>query len=108
MIGKSIALARVFVKTQAKIIILDEALGQMDAYKKRGMVVPALSRFIKKWNMTLILVSHDMVSIEGARTPPTLPVVVILLNSLFVSRGTQNLRHAHGRARTPGLAPGAP
>lgn len=56
------------MKTQAKIIILDEALGQMDAYKKRGMVVPALGRFIKKWNMTLIIISHDMVSIEGMRT----------------------------------------
>ncbi|ELR12905.1 ABC transporter, ATPbinding domain containing protein [Acanthamoeba castellanii str. Neff] len=63
--AQSIALARVFVKTQAKIIILDEALGQMDAYKKRGMVVPALTRFVKKWNMTLIIISHDMVSIEG-------------------------------------------
>jgi ABC-type thiamine transport system ATPase subunit len=78
-------LARVFVKTQAKIIILDEALGQMDAYKKRGMVVPALTRFVKKWNMTLIIISHDMVSIEGAsaQPPPFLSVFCYLFFLYF-------------------------
>jgi len=70
----------VFVKTHAKIIILDEALGQMDAYKKRGMVVPALSRFIKKWGMTLIIISHDMVSIEGPPySPSTLAPFCLML-----------------------------
>ena len=72
------------MKTQAKIIILDEALGQMDAYKKRGMVVPALTRFVKKWDMTLIIISHDMVSIEGAPAQPCYYYYYYLLFFLFI------------------------
>jgi ABC-type Mn2+/Zn2+ transport system ATPase subunit len=52
----------VYVRTKAKIIILDEALGQMDAFKKREVVFPRLFDFVDKHNMALILISHDLVS----------------------------------------------
>eukprot|EP01087_Luapelamoeba_hula_P018310 TRINITY_DN5885_c0_g1_i2.p1 TRINITY_DN5885_c0_g1~~TRINITY_DN5885_c0_g1_i2.p1 ORF type:complete len:806 (-),score=153.64 TRINITY_DN5885_c0_g1_i2:2-2419(-) len=63
--AQSVALARVFVRTDAKIIILDEALGQMDALKKRDIIFPSLMRFVKKWKMTLIMVTHDIPSVVG-------------------------------------------
>ena len=60
-LAQSVALARVYVRKQAKIVILDESIGQMDNYKKRSIIFPQLFEFIAKNNMTLIMVSHDMV-----------------------------------------------
>ena len=42
-------------------MILDEAMGQMDGFKKREIILPRLFEFVKQHNMTLILISHDAV-----------------------------------------------
>lgn len=62
-LAQSVALARVYVRPQARIVILDESIGQMDNYKKRAIIFPYLFDFIEKHNMTLIMISHDMVNI---------------------------------------------
>mmetsp|Transcript_25917 Transcript_25917/g.36673 ORF Transcript_25917/g.36673 Transcript_25917/m.36673 type:complete len:107 (+) Transcript_25917:789-1109(+) len=62
--AQSVALARVFLRTQAQIVVLDEALSQMDAIKKREHILPNLLNFVKEHNMTLIIVSHDLQSIS--------------------------------------------
>ena len=59
-LAQSVALARIFVKTTAKIIILDEATSQMDSIKKRE-ILPRIVDFATKNNMTLIIVTHDLV-----------------------------------------------
>ena len=58
---QSVALARVYVRPQAKLIILDESIGQMDNFKKRSIIFPYLFDFVEKHHMTLIMISHDMV-----------------------------------------------
>eukprot|EP00003_Mantamonas_plastica_P026478 TRINITY_DN5427_c2_g2_i1.p2 TRINITY_DN5427_c2_g2~~TRINITY_DN5427_c2_g2_i1.p2 ORF type:complete len:185 (-),score=77.08 TRINITY_DN5427_c2_g2_i1:1352-1906(-) len=62
--AQSIALARVFLRPKAKILILDEALGQMDAYKKREIIMPRLYRYVEQNNMALIMISHDLFSMK--------------------------------------------
>jgi len=62
--AQSIALARVFVRTKAKIIILDEALGQMDLFKKRTIILPSLVQLVNTRNICLIIVSHDLRSLS--------------------------------------------
>eukprot|EP01132_Coremiostelium_polycephalum_P002872 gene2872-3569_t len=64
--AQSIALARIFVRTEAKIVILDEAMSQMDAFKKREIIFPKLFQFAEKNNITLIIVTHDLLSIQNA------------------------------------------
>ncbi|EGG17983.1 putative non-transporter ABC protein [Cavenderia fasciculata] len=64
--GQSIALARIFVRTEAKIVILDETMSQMDAFKKREIIFPKLFQFAEKHNITLIIVTHDLMSIQNA------------------------------------------
>jgi ABC-type multidrug transport system ATPase subunit len=61
--AQSVALARVFLRTQAQIVILDESMGQMDALKKREVIFPTLFRFVKQHRMTLILISHDVAQV---------------------------------------------
>mmetsp|Transcript_35829 Transcript_35829/g.57561 ORF Transcript_35829/g.57561 Transcript_35829/m.57561 type:complete len:301 (-) Transcript_35829:96-998(-) len=61
--AQSVALARVFLRPEAQIVILDEALGQMDAIKRNSHVLPRLFEFVKKHNQTLVLVSHDLGSV---------------------------------------------
>jgi len=61
--AQSVALARVFLRTQAQIVILDESMGQMDALKKREVIFPTLFRFVKEHRMTLILISHDVAQV---------------------------------------------
>ncbi|GAM23859.1 hypothetical protein SAMD00019534_070340 [Acytostelium subglobosum LB1] len=63
--AQSIALARIFVRTEAKIVILDEAMSQMDAFKKREVIFPKLFQFAENNNITLIIVSHDIVSLQS-------------------------------------------
>ncbi len=36
--------------------------GQMDAYKKREVIMPRLTNFVRTNNITLITISHDLVS----------------------------------------------
>ena len=70
--AQSVALARVFLRKDAQIIILDEAMGQMDAIKKRELIFPRLFEFVKKHRMTLILISHDV------------PLVCKLVDTVYV------------------------
>jgi ABC-type multidrug transport system fused ATPase/permease subunit len=60
--AQSIALARVFIRTHAKLIILDEAVSQMDQLKLRSIVFPKLFEFASKWNMCLIVITHNLIS----------------------------------------------
>jgi len=80
--AQSVALARVFVRTDTKILILDEAFGQMDAYKKTNIIYPAIMKFVKKWDMTLILVSHDMQSIQN------MDVIYVMHQGRLVHQGS--------------------
>jgi len=43
---------------------LDEAMSQMDAYKKRAIIFPKLFEFTKKFNITIIIITHDLTSIQ--------------------------------------------
>ena len=61
--AQSVALARIFLKKESQVILLDEAMGQMDAHKKKTHILPHLMQFVKEHNMTLILVSHDMATV---------------------------------------------
>ncbi|KAK5581476.1 hypothetical protein RB653_001509 [Dictyostelium firmibasis] len=63
--AQSIALARIFVRTEAKIVILDESMSQMDAFKKREIIFPKLFGFAEKHNITLIIVTHDLASVQN-------------------------------------------
>ncbi|EGC36488.1 hypothetical protein DICPUDRAFT_77869 [Dictyostelium purpureum] len=63
--AQSIALARVFVRTEAKVIVLDESLSAMDYYKKFNICLPKLFNFAEKHNITIILVTHDVASIQN-------------------------------------------
>jgi ABC-type multidrug transport system fused ATPase/permease subunit len=56
--AQSIALARVFVRTSAKMVILDESTSQMDAVKLRTVVFPKLLDFVEEWRMCLIVITH--------------------------------------------------
>jgi ABC-type multidrug transport system fused ATPase/permease subunit len=58
--AQSVALARVFLRKTAQIVILDESMGQMDALKKRELIFPTLFQFVKEHRMTLIIISHDV------------------------------------------------
>ena len=58
--AQSIALARVFLRKNSRIVILDESMSAMDPIKKRGYIMPNLLTFVKENGITLILVSHDM------------------------------------------------
>eukprot|EP00467_Chlorarachnion_reptans_P007762 CAMPEP_0114493946 /NCGR_PEP_ID=MMETSP0109-20121206/4382_1 /TAXON_ID=29199 /ORGANISM="Chlorarachnion reptans, Strain CCCM449" /LENGTH=797 /DNA_ID=CAMNT_0001670935 /DNA_START=30 /DNA_END=2423 /DNA_ORIENTATION=- len=61
--AQSVAMARVFLKPEAQIVILDEALSQMDAVKRNHHVLPRLFRHVKENNQTLIMVTHDVLSV---------------------------------------------
>eukprot|EP00475_Leptophrys_vorax_P000385 TRINITY_DN1021_c0_g1_i19.p1 TRINITY_DN1021_c0_g1~~TRINITY_DN1021_c0_g1_i19.p1 ORF type:complete len:585 (-),score=127.10 TRINITY_DN1021_c0_g1_i19:1474-3228(-) len=62
--AQSIALARIFLRTSSDVIILDEALGQMDAIKKREFILPNLLEFARTQRKTLIMITHDMSVVE--------------------------------------------
>jgi len=62
--AQSIALARVFLRTQSRVLILDEATSQMDAIKKRDIVMPNVARFVRDNGMALVLISHDLARIQ--------------------------------------------
>jgi len=62
--AQSIALARIFVRPETKILILDEAMSQMDAYKKREIIFPKLFEFTRKNDIALIIITHDLLSIQ--------------------------------------------
>jgi ABC-type bacteriocin/lantibiotic exporter with double-glycine peptidase domain len=57
---QSVALARIFLKKDAKFIILDESTSAMDPIKKRSLILPHLLDHVKKNRIGLILVTHDM------------------------------------------------
>ena len=61
--AQSVALARVFLRRDAQIVILDEAMGQMDAIKKREFIFPNLFAFCRAHGMTLIVITHDVAAV---------------------------------------------
>jgi len=81
--GQSIALARVFLRKQSQIVILDEALSKMDGIKKRELILPRLFQFVRKYNMTLILISHDLSTVC-----PLVEKVLVLENGRLVQQGS--------------------
>ena len=96
--AQSIALARIFVRHDTKILILDEgvsetsiiftyiylylllhlfilkiAMSQMDAYKKREIIYPRLFEFTRKFGIALIIITHDLVVPLSLPLPLPLP-----------------------------------
>eukprot|EP00656_Telonema_subtile_P029043 TRINITY_DN3191_c0_g1_i6.p1 TRINITY_DN3191_c0_g1~~TRINITY_DN3191_c0_g1_i6.p1 ORF type:complete len:693 (-),score=164.64 TRINITY_DN3191_c0_g1_i6:115-2193(-) len=75
-IMQSVALARIFLRKSASIVILDEAFGQMDSVKKREVILPKLLRFVRAHGMTLILVTHEVETVSYTHlTLPTKRIV---------------------------------
>lgn len=62
--AQSIAMARVFVRTSAKMVILDESTSHMDPVKLRTVVFPKLLDFVEEWGMCLIVITHHYNSIR--------------------------------------------
>lgn len=62
--AQSIAMARVFVRTSAKMVILDESTSHMDPVKLRTVVFPKLLDFVEEWRMCLIVITHHYNSIR--------------------------------------------
>ncbi len=62
--AQSVALARIFLRPRAKIVILDESLGQMDAVKKRDFIMPRLVEFVRRHRMALLLITHEMPALK--------------------------------------------
>jgi ABC-type multidrug transport system fused ATPase/permease subunit len=62
--AQSVALARIFLKKDAKIVILDESMSAMDPIKKRQVIFPNLLSFAKERNLSLIMITHDMNNLE--------------------------------------------
>jgi ATP-binding cassette subfamily B multidrug efflux pump len=58
--AQSIALARAFLRKDARIVILDESMSAMDPIKKRQIIMPNLMSFVRENDITLIMISHDM------------------------------------------------
>ncbi|KYR00105.1 putative non-transporter ABC protein [Tieghemostelium lacteum] len=83
--AQSIALARIFVRTEAKVVILDEAMSQMDAYKKREIIFPKLFQFAERNNITLIIVTHDIQSIQN-----TVDHIFVLDHGKLIHQGSHN------------------
>eukprot|EP00026_Physarum_polycephalum_P002286 Phypoly_transcript_02292.p1 GENE.Phypoly_transcript_02292~~Phypoly_transcript_02292.p1 ORF type:complete len:940 (+),score=120.89 Phypoly_transcript_02292:395-2821(+) len=82
--AQSIALARIFVRHETKILILDEAMSQMDAYKKREIIYPRLFEFTRKFGIALIIITHDLLSIQDVDH------VFVLDQGRLVHQGTHN------------------
>lgn len=81
-LAQSVALARIFLRTSSQLVILDEATGQMDAIKLREFVIPNVFNFVKKHNMTLIVISHDLPSVS-----PLVDCVYVLEGGKIVQQG---------------------
>ena len=58
--AQSVALARVLLRREAEILVLDEALGQMDAIKKREVIMPNIMAFCRRHGTMLLMVTHDV------------------------------------------------
>lgn len=63
-LAQSVALARVFLRPQAQLVILDESMSQMDLIKKNEIILPNLLQYIRQHNQTLLLISHDVAYIS--------------------------------------------
>lgn len=62
--AQSVALARIYLQKQAKIIILDESTSAMDPIKKRDVIFPNLFKHVRKNGLTLLMISHDMTYLD--------------------------------------------
>jgi ABC-type multidrug transport system fused ATPase/permease subunit len=78
---QSLSLARIFLRKDAQFVILDEAMGQMDAIKT-SQILPKLFAFIKNHNMTLLIISHHLRSIA-----PLVDEIYVLHDGHVVQHG---------------------
>lgn len=93
--AQSVALARVFLRPQAQLIILDEAMGQMDVIKKREVIFPRLLEFARRQNAALIIVSHD---IQGLCTLDEVDEIIVMDEGRIAQRGSHaQLMAAHAQ-----------
>ncbi len=60
-VQKRVELARVLV-TQPRLLLLDEPVAGMNAAEKLDMVA-AIRRCVEHWNVTVLLIDHDMASV---------------------------------------------
>jgi ABC-type multidrug transport system fused ATPase/permease subunit len=58
--AQSVALARAFLRKDARIVVLDESMSAMDPFKKRVVIIPQMMQHIRARGLTLIMVSHEM------------------------------------------------
>jgi ABC-type transport system involved in cytochrome bd biosynthesis fused ATPase/permease subunit len=82
--AQSVALARIFLKKDSRIIILDESMSAMDPIKKRQVIFPNLLKFAKKKEITLVMITHDMTNLD------LFDHMLMLENGRIVCQGTHN------------------
>jgi len=80
--AQSIALARIYLQKKARVIILDESTSAMDPIKKRDIIFPNLIKHIRKNQLTLLMISHDMSCLE------LVDRVILLTNGKISGQGT--------------------
>ena len=83
--AQSIAMARVFVRTSAKMVILDESTSHMDPVKLRTVVFPKLLDFVEEWRMCLIVITHHYNSIRD------FDHLIVMQEGQVVHEGTHDL-----------------
>jgi ABC-type Mn2+/Zn2+ transport system ATPase subunit len=79
---QSIALARAFLRADVDLIVVDEAMGAMDAVKKHRVVLPNLVAFAREHKAALVMVTHDVGSVC-----PMVDEVVLLEKGHLVACG---------------------
>ncbi|EFC44010.1 predicted protein [Naegleria gruberi] len=80
--AQSVALARIYLQKRAKIIILDESTSAMDPIKKRDVIFPNLFKHIRKNQLTLLMISHDMTYLDQVDK------IVLLSNGKIAGQGS--------------------
>jgi len=65
--AQTVALARLYVRHSSKIIILDEAMSQIDPLRVRNIILPSLYAYVKGKNICLIIITTNLVTIGGEK-----------------------------------------
>eukprot|EP01130_Rhizamoeba_saxonica_P008357 TRINITY_DN3378_c0_g2_i2.p1 TRINITY_DN3378_c0_g2~~TRINITY_DN3378_c0_g2_i2.p1 ORF type:complete len:621 (-),score=123.37 TRINITY_DN3378_c0_g2_i2:60-1922(-) len=84
--SQCIALARIFLRPDAKIIILDEALSDIDPLRLKRTILPNMFEFADKNNLCVIFVTRNI----PKSIAKTFNEIYVLNNGRIVSKGSHN------------------